>query len=587
MTCVKPGGRSLAMVAVTAMFSLSGLACDDDPIDVPPTTGEIGPAGGQVEAGGAAIVVPAGALDEPVVFSIAGVDGTATIDDHVAVGPVVEILPAGTVFAVPATVRVPYDPGAIPEGANEEQVVVFTADRLDGTFDVLETSVDEGSNTASVEVSHLSVFVPAVRDPTESPPDFAPCPMHGDCDCSERDSRPLDVTGADSVDRPVHALCIDTDGSLRVTSYTPTEDPLVVGAVYDSRFDPVSLAPIDEQLVALDIDSPELCQPLEPSHLEGGDGDHVWSVRFVEREDVRTGERWSEALLSVAGGSGEITYSFNGHLNTEPPYLDTNAFYDDSNTLAGRVKRNGAASFYLNNHHEGHVDVILVDNLAAVLADPASYTDEDGLGSPDVRERFELWDDPASQRGDTYAYASLHLEENPDVESPDDDLHDRLTVFGTGRPSLIRGFEVDDVGAFVELPELGLDEFWSQFGWHNAGIHDGVLNLQSQVASFSNSVILELDTTAWEIRRQWELGCIGPPSLTGFQLIGNGVLLRFAYDALVDDVSRVMFLLDGEVLAIGDVPFATARPSFLVHPDGTRVYVAHVRTGELTAIAVP
>lgn len=571
-------GRLLRGTMLSA-FVACGLACDkDEPFHVPATTGEIGPAGGELVAGDAALTVPAGALDEPITFSIARADGTAAIDDFVVVGPFLEIGPAGTVFEVPAAVRVPYDPGALPSGTEADRIVVLTADRLDGSFTALPTSVAAATSTASAEVAHLSLFVPAVVDPSS---DFAPCPAHGDCDCSERAARPLEVTGTADLGRLVRALCIDLDGNLRATSFTATADPLVVDEVYDTRFDPVTLEQLEESLVDLDIGSPELCQPAEPSYLAGADGAHGWSVRFVERDDIRTGERWYEAFLSVDSASGSIAYSFNGHLNAESPYVDTNPFYDMGNTLAARVRPDGSASFYLHIFAEAHVDVILVDDLDAVLADPLSYTGADGFGIPDVRERFELWDDPAGARTDTYDFASLQL-----AEDPDQPRHDRLIVFGTG-PSLVRGFEVDGGASFTELPDLGLDPFWSQFGWQNAGLQGGVLHLQSSVASFSNSVILELDPAAWAVRRRWELGCLGPPSHNGFQVLGGGLLLRFAFDGMVDDVSRVMFVRDGAVLAIGEVPFVTVRPTFLVHPDGTRLYTAHTRTGELTAIAVP
>ena len=307
-------GRLLRGAILSALLG-SGLACDkDDPFHVPATTGEIGPAGGELVAGDAALVVPAGALDRAVTFSIARADGTAAIDDFVVVGPLIEVRPAGTVFEVPATVRVPYDPGALPGGTEAGRIVLLTADRLDGSFAALPTSVDTASSTASAPVAPLSLFVPAVVEPSS---DFAPCPTHGDCDCSERAARPLDVTGTADLGRLVRALCIDLDGNLRVTSFTATADPLVVDEVYDTRFDPVTLEQLEESLVELDISSPELCQPAEPSYLAGADGAYDWSVRFVERDDVRTGERWYEAFLSVDSAGGSIAYSFNGHLNTE------------------------------------------------------------------------------------------------------------------------------------------------------------------------------------------------------------------------------------------------------------------------------
>lgn len=376
-------------------------------------------------------------------------------------------------------------------------------------------------------------------------------------------------------------MCIDVEGELRVTSYRVNENPLEVEEVYDARLDAVSLEVLEEQLVELNLYSSELCQPEENDFLSGEDGETLWGVRYVEHEDVRTEERWTEALLTVGNGSGEIIYSFNRHLNTESPYLDTSFFWDGNNTLAGMTHDGGSAAFYLNNYFEAHIDVIVINDMAGVLASPGAHVDEEGYGIPDARNRFELWDDPASVRNDVNDYSSIHL-----AASPDEPGLDLLTVFGTG-PSLIRGFEVDRAGNFVERPELGLDSFWSQFGWDNAGFHGGVLQLQSHVASFSNSVLMELDPIAWTVVREWEIGCIGPPSSHGFQMLNEGMRLRFAYDGMSDDVSRVMFIRNGDVIAIGDVPFVSVNPTYLVSPDQTAVYVAHYRTGEITAIAVP
>lgn len=132
------------------VIALAGVACDDgDPIVIPPTSGEIGPEGGEVVAGDASIVIPPGALEESTVFSMAHANGTTTIEGYVLVGPLIEIIPTGTVFALPATVTVPYDRNDIPEGAEEDQVVLFTADDINGEFTQLVTSVVSSTRCAS------------------------------------------------------------------------------------------------------------------------------------------------------------------------------------------------------------------------------------------------------------------------------------------------------------------------------------------------------------------------------------------------------------------------------------------------------
>lgn len=572
---------SSVLFRVLLVSTLVGSACgNDDPIEIPSTQETIGPDGGEVASGSASIVIPAGALDEPTEISIAAAEGTPTIEGYQAVGPSVEILPAGTSFDIAATVTIPYAPSDLPDDTDASQIVIYTSESLEGDFAPLPTTVDIDSSTVSAEVSHLSIFLPIVPV-SSTTPGFEPCPTHGECDCSARESRPIEVTGSASLGHFIYGICFTDRGELHVTSYIPADDPDPFAdpeAIFDTHLDPITLDVIEELPFDGRLSSPELCQRPRSSYLDGLDGEVRWSVRFVDHDDGSTGDRWYEALLTLEGYGTSLDFSFNGHLNEES-LLDTHFIYDNRNSVVGRIRPNGSASFYLHIHSEAHIDVIHIADLDGVLTDPGSHADEFGMGIPTGRTRFELFDDPASVVNSDYAFNSLFLSENPE-----NTVEDLLTVFGTG-PSLIRGFVVDGAGSFVERPELGLDSFWSQFGWQNAGMRDGVLHLQSEVASFSNSVLLELNPTTWTVARQWEIGCIGPPQGEGFQLLSDGTLLRFGFDGLVDDLSRVMFIRGGEVIAIGDLPFDL--PMQLVHPAQTHVYAADVQTGEVRAIAVP
>ncbi len=80
----------------------------------------IGPEGGSVSSADGAVTleVPAGALASATNITIAR--SATTRPD--AVGPVYDIGPTGTVFAVPVTLSIHYDPSLIPAGSAESDV---------------------------------------------------------------------------------------------------------------------------------------------------------------------------------------------------------------------------------------------------------------------------------------------------------------------------------------------------------------------------------------------------------------------------------------------------------------------------------
>lgn len=556
-------------LGVALAVGAGAAGCDDDqPIEIPETSAEIGPEGGEVVAGDASIAVPAGALSEPVEITLATAESSLAVEGYSSLGPTLEILPAGTSFEVPATVRLPFDAGELPEGATASQVVIATVTSLGETPTFLETTVDEAASIASAPVEHLSFFVPLV--PTPTAPGFPPCGS-SDCDCSIRETRPLDVIATTTVGRRIYAICLEAGDELRVTSYT-YGDP---DEVFDTRLDAESLAVLSEDEVAEPLSSHALCQPAEESFVEGDDGDVSYSVEFVEHwEGDLPEDRWFEALLSVSSDRGSIDYSFNRYLNEAAPLIDGDAFYPRRNTVVGRVHDDGSATFYLHVVRELHIDMIQVDHLASVLADPESHLDEHGQGIPDFRQRFELFDDPAQQNGSSVYHPSLHL-------ATDGLGRDLVTVLDHG----VRGFVVDATGTFVERPELVIDDFYG--GWQNGGVEDGRLVLQAGFASFSNSMLAEIDPVSWTVAQTWEIGCIGPPTLDGFEVLDSGVVLRLSLAEVAGDMGRVMFFRGGDVLAIGDVWSESSAPRVLVAADQSVVYTMEDMTGEIMAIAVP
>ena len=122
------------------------------------TAGLVGPEGGTVKGWyGAEVTIPAGALSSPVLIAVDR-DATgapawpgATV---FSAGAPYAITPHGTSFAVPATVRIPFDPALVPTDGTP---LLYQAEP-DGGFAPIATVVDGGFLAA--DVNHLSWFVP-------------------------------------------------------------------------------------------------------------------------------------------------------------------------------------------------------------------------------------------------------------------------------------------------------------------------------------------------------------------------------------------------------------------------------------------
>ena len=124
----------------------------------PPSTG-IGPQGGTVSGpGGAQLIVPAGALASNIDLAIARDSSNApdfSPGDIGVAGSVFEITPHGSTFAVPVTVRIPFDASQVPADA---ALKLYKAE-VGGGF--AEISATRDGNMLVAEVSHLSWFIPA------------------------------------------------------------------------------------------------------------------------------------------------------------------------------------------------------------------------------------------------------------------------------------------------------------------------------------------------------------------------------------------------------------------------------------------
>jgi hypothetical protein len=120
-------------------------------IDVPAAA--VGPEGGEVEGpAGAKLVIPAGALDKTIEFTVTEVTSPHK-GSFEPLSKAIEIGPAGTKFLKPATLTFVLDQATGPG-----MVSVFTAEGKDKPWEALGTSVDGQTLTASVY--HLSWFQP-------------------------------------------------------------------------------------------------------------------------------------------------------------------------------------------------------------------------------------------------------------------------------------------------------------------------------------------------------------------------------------------------------------------------------------------
>lgn len=122
-------------------------------------TAVIGPSGGSVVSadGVVELDVPAGALSGATTITIAA--SSATSPD--AVGPLYDIEPTGTRFAVPAKLTIHYDPKRIPAGATESDVGLAT--QVAGKTEPQQLGVvDTSTHTLVGFIEHLSPWYAAV-----------------------------------------------------------------------------------------------------------------------------------------------------------------------------------------------------------------------------------------------------------------------------------------------------------------------------------------------------------------------------------------------------------------------------------------
>ena len=74
------------------------------------------------------------------------------------VGCVCQCRPEGATFELPATLTLTYDPALLPEGVNEENLVIAMYDEETGQWVILDSTVDPDAHTITAQVSHFTAF---------------------------------------------------------------------------------------------------------------------------------------------------------------------------------------------------------------------------------------------------------------------------------------------------------------------------------------------------------------------------------------------------------------------------------------------
>jgi len=111
---------------------------------------------------GAAIVVPPLSLSAPVTITISQGD-PITRNGSGAIGDALKFEPAGTAFATPTTITLPFTPGSIPAGRSAAEIVVAKRDDTSGSVAVMSPASVSGNRLAvlAFSFSTFQAHIPA------------------------------------------------------------------------------------------------------------------------------------------------------------------------------------------------------------------------------------------------------------------------------------------------------------------------------------------------------------------------------------------------------------------------------------------
>jgi hypothetical protein len=153
--CSSAMNTGVASIAADGGSDAPGADGDADASGAPPTgSGTIGPGGGSVQStdGRVTLTVPAGALTQPTVFTVAA----AASAPAGTIGSAYDLEPEGTSFSVPATLTIAYDPSLL--GAVAADAVTIATAVGDFWSGQLGTLVDPNAHVVGTLITHLSLW---------------------------------------------------------------------------------------------------------------------------------------------------------------------------------------------------------------------------------------------------------------------------------------------------------------------------------------------------------------------------------------------------------------------------------------------
>ncbi|MFO1268088.1 MAG: Calx-beta domain-containing protein, partial [Rubrivivax sp.] len=176
VAAIRAAIRAAFTATLAATLTAMLLACGGATATTPPPpaagTLDVGPAGGTVAGpDGAQVVVPAGALSTAVTIEVrkAAAGAPALPSGTTALGPTYEFLPHGLAFALPVTIKVPFDPALLP-GAGATPTLYKTDAALAGYQALPAAAVDGAAMTAPVSgFSFAQVALPPAAAPLSAP----------------------------------------------------------------------------------------------------------------------------------------------------------------------------------------------------------------------------------------------------------------------------------------------------------------------------------------------------------------------------------------------------------------------------------
>lgn len=129
---------------------------------------------------GSSVSVPADAMTTPAVIALQSSDTFFVDDTNHPAGLAIQLTPAGTVFAVPVTVTVPFDPQAFDDPATE--LTIYIQDSETGALEAVPRTslvIDTVANTVSFPTSHFSRFQGVSPKPRPVKGTFAQLELRG------------------------------------------------------------------------------------------------------------------------------------------------------------------------------------------------------------------------------------------------------------------------------------------------------------------------------------------------------------------------------------------------------------------------